>query len=313
MNIEKKLNDMKPKDTPLLVLGYILLGMMLLLPATAKADNEVVLDQEGDNVVVDIMQAGAINKIDIVLGLNNNTNNTLKIGQGHSEGAESNNVFFSVDGTHNTMQIEQHGSNNEVGWTNAWGTGIGFGGDLDGNSNQIYFHQNCTRGASCGKSDIGFHIKGNSNTVRYGQGVWFGSGGSISSTTFYDDGDEGGNHTATLDIHGNNNTLVGMQRNGSLDTYDGHTANLYLYADDNTLYVNQQTDGAKTLNYSSYVDGTVGSITQHSNGAHTATIVLNGTQPSNLTLLQSSNSAKSYSLTQTCHTVGGCSISVTQD
>lgn len=32
MNIDKKLNDMKPKDTPLLVLGYVILGICLLIP-----------------------------------------------------------------------------------------------------------------------------------------------------------------------------------------------------------------------------------------------------------------------------------------
>jgi|ETN01SMinimDraft_1059929.scaffolds.fasta_scaffold20036_6 hypothetical protein len=37
MNINEKLNNMKPKDTPLLLLGYILLFLMLLLPATANA------------------------------------------------------------------------------------------------------------------------------------------------------------------------------------------------------------------------------------------------------------------------------------
>ena len=29
MNIDEKLKNMKPKDTPLLVLGYIILGMFL--------------------------------------------------------------------------------------------------------------------------------------------------------------------------------------------------------------------------------------------------------------------------------------------
>jgi len=32
MSIDKRLNEMEPKDTPLLVLGYILLGMFLLIP-----------------------------------------------------------------------------------------------------------------------------------------------------------------------------------------------------------------------------------------------------------------------------------------
>ena len=69
MDIDKRLNEMEPKDTPLLVLGYILLGMMLLLPATANAqDNEVLLDQQGDNVVINILQQGYDNSIDVELG-----------------------------------------------------------------------------------------------------------------------------------------------------------------------------------------------------------------------------------------------------
>ena len=49
MNIDKKLDEMEPKDTPLLVLGYIILGMCLLIPLTASAnDNVVLLDQSGD-------------------------------------------------------------------------------------------------------------------------------------------------------------------------------------------------------------------------------------------------------------------------
>ena len=59
MNIDEKLKNMRPKDTPLLVLGYMLLGMILLLaPAKANAEdghNHVHIDQEGDNLVMDIL------------------------------------------------------------------------------------------------------------------------------------------------------------------------------------------------------------------------------------------------------------------
>ena len=136
-------------------------------------------------------------------------------------------------------------TNNEIGWTNAWGSGINWGGDLDGDSNTLAFQQRCSRGAACGKSDIGFHIKGNSNTVKYGQGVYMASS---TDTAFLYDTDEGGNHTTTLDIHGDNNTLTGYQRNGSINAYSGHTATLYLYGDNQTLHAVQEADGAKTLN-----------------------------------------------------------------
>ena len=288
MNIDEKLNNMKPKDTPLLVIGYIILGMFLLIPLTATAtDNEVQLDQKGDNVIIGIGQEGLNNSVNVDLGLTQSDNNILRAHQ---------------DGDNNEISILQTGRLNEIGWTNAWGSGINWGGDLDGDSNTLAFQQRCSRGAACGKSDIGFHIKGNSNTVRYGQGVYMASS---TDTAFLYDTDEGGNHTTTLDIHGDNNTLTGYQRNGSINAYSGHTANLYLYGDNQTLHAVQETDGAKTLNYTSNVDGTVGNIRQTDHGAHTATVVLNGTYPTNITLLQNSTTAQSYSITQNCVTAGG--------
>ena len=66
MNIDKKLKNMKPSDTPLLVMGYILLGMMLLLGLPANADDqEVLIDQAGDNVILEANQEGYDNFIDI--------------------------------------------------------------------------------------------------------------------------------------------------------------------------------------------------------------------------------------------------------
>jgi hypothetical protein len=54
------------------------------------------------------------------------------------------------------------------------------------------------------------------------------------------------------------------------------------------------------------------SVEQTGNAAHTGTITLTGSSPTTLNLTQQSNTAQSYSLTQNCVTVGGCSISVTQ-
>ena len=287
MNIDEKLNNMKPKDTPLLVLGYLLLGMMLLLPLTAKADNtnSIIISQvnneDTDDLILTISQEGYDNKVNLSLA--------------HDD---------------NTITITQQGNNHEVSWVEQWGSGINWGGDLDGENNTLTFRQNCSRGTSCGKSDIGFHIQGDSNTVKYGQGVYMASS---TDTAFIYDSDEGGGHTTTLDIHGDNNTLTGYQRNGNLNAYSGHTANLYLYGDNQTLHAAQEADGAKTLNYTSNVDGTIGNIMQSHNGGHTATVVLNGTYPTNITLLQHSATAQSYSLTQNCLTSSGCSISVTQD
>ena len=53
-------------------------------------------------------------------------------------------------------------------------------------------------------------------------------------------------------------------------------------------------------------------MVQKKTGAHTATITLDGTYGTDLTLTQTGSTAQTYTLTQTCHTVGGCTVNVTQ-
>ena len=69
MSIDKRLNEMKPKDTPLLVMGYMLLGMIMLLSIDAKADddNQVFIGQTGDNVIIEAIQEGYDNKEALVI------------------------------------------------------------------------------------------------------------------------------------------------------------------------------------------------------------------------------------------------------
>jgi len=82
----------------------------------------------------------------------------------------TNKVDLSIDGTSNSLDIDQWGSNNEVSWVDYWGSGASWGGDLDGNNNSLHFYQYCSRGTNCAKSDVGFHVWGNDNEVRWGQG-----------------------------------------------------------------------------------------------------------------------------------------------
>jgi len=51
---------------------------------------------------------------------------------------------------------------------------------------------------------------------------------------------------------------------------------------------------------------------QKGNANHNAQVVLQGTEETTLNLLQQGNTNQTYSLTQNCNTVGGCSVSVTQ-
>jgi len=256
--------------------------LILLIASSLQADdNHVHIDQAGANMQMEIDQvAGTINKVDL-----------------------------SIDGTSNSLDIDQWGSNNEVSWIDYWGSGATWGGDLDGNNNSLHFYQYCSRGSNCAKSDVGFHVLGNDNTVRWGQG---GMLDDIDDTTFGHDGDEGGGSKLNLDIHGDDNKVAGVQRNGSANVWSGHTATVYIYADDNEVWVNQNTDGVKTFTMTSRTDENSVNVQQTGYAAHTGTITLTGTSPTTLILTQQSNTAQSYSLTQNCVTVGGCSVSVTQ-
>ena len=239
------------------------------------------IDQSGANMQMEIDQvAGTINKVDL-----------------------------SIDGTSNSLDIDQLGSNNEVSWIDYWGSGASWGGDLDGNNNSLHLYQYCSRGSNCAKSDIGFHVWGNDNQVRWGQG---GMLDDIDDTTFGNDGDEGGGSKLNLDIHGDDNRVAGVQRNGSANAWSAHTATVYIYANDNDVWINQNTDGAKTLTMTSRTNENNVNVEQTGYATHTATVTLTGTNPTTLSLTQQSNTAQSYSLTQNCVTIGGCSVSVTQ-
>lgn len=256
--------------------------LILLIASSLQAgDNHVHIDQSGANMQMEIDQiAGTINKVDL-----------------------------SIDGSSNSLDIDQWGSNNEVSWVDYWGSGASWGGDLDGNNNSLHFYQYCSRGSSCNKSDVGFHVLGNDNEVRWGQG---GSLANSNDTSFTHDSDEGGGSKLNLDIHGNDNKVAGFQKNGSQNVWSPHTATVYIYADDNEVWVKQTDDGSKTFSMTSRTDNNNVSTIQKGNAAHTASVTLIGSHPTTLSLLQQGTTAQSYSLSQNCVTMGGCSVSVTQ-
>jgi hypothetical protein len=278
MNIDKKLNEMRPKDTPLLVLGYIILGMFLLIPATANAqDNEVLLDQTGDNVVINILQAGYDNKID-----------------------------FSVGGTNNVVDLLQQGNGGYIGYTSAWGSGLAWGGDLDGDYNNLNIVQTCNQGSSCGGDRFEFHIAGNSNDVDFYQGYRVDADGTLHDIDDY----EYGGHFTRLDIHGDNNKFLGSQRANNSGHEHSNITNIY--GNSNDVYTRQESNQDKTLNltiYNSYNDV---DMVQKGSATHNATVTLSGSYSTTLYMLQQGPTAQSYTLSQTCATVGGCSVSVTQ-
>lgn len=197
------------------------------------------------------------------------------------------------------IQIEQIGIKNEIKMydTSSY---------LNGADMSLHFYQNNPSATSDQNTIDLWHLAGSGNSVRWGQG---GKLDNSSDTTFYYDGNESGGHYARLDIHGNNNSVSGWQANSG---NGGHTYNQLIFSNGNDVYVEQRGDGAKTLNLTINNDDNTVEVVQRTVG-HTATITLDGTYGTSLNLLQQGSSAQTYSLSQNCLTVGGCTVDVTQN
>ena len=218
----------------------------------------------------------------------------------------NNAVNLTMEGTNNELDITQEGNNNTVSWISYWGSGRNWGGDLDGNNNNIKIEQHNTTGTDANR--VGFHIQSNGNTVHVGQGCTFSSSSSTSCSGTLS---EYGGHTVNLDLHSGGNTIKIGQQTGSSNA--DHSVKLYTYGgENNNMFVKQNGNGNKTLNMTVRTDGGTQSVIQKDSGAHTATVDLTGTYHTDLTLKQQGNTNQSYSLTQNCQTSGGCTVGVTQ-
>ena len=116
-----------------------------------------------------------------------------------------------------------------------------------------------------------------------------------------------------MDIHGDDNEVVGVQRNCAANQCDGHSAKIYVYGDDNSIFGKQKADGGKEFYLYIYNDDNTVDYLQDGNAPHNATVTLNGNYGTILDLSQHSNTTQNYTLSQNCQTSGGCSVTVTQD
>jgi hypothetical protein len=60
-------------------------------------------------------------------------------------------VNLTMEGTNNELNITQEGNNNTVSWISYWGSGRSWGGDLDGNNNNIKIQQHNTTGTDANR------------------------------------------------------------------------------------------------------------------------------------------------------------------
>lgn len=253
-----------------------LLLLLSLVVGTAGADNLISIEQvgTGNSNTVSVTVDGSDNKID-----------------------------YSFGGASNSVSIDQKGDDAYVGYTTAWGSGAGWGGDLDGDGNQMDIRQLCNQ-SSCEGDSFQFHIQGDDNSIAVGQGYHVTTGVGFSNDSL-----EFGGHTAILDVHGSDNNVIISQRSGG----DNHSNTTYVYGDNNSVYTRQEYNGDKSIDLTVSSDNNSVSLIQGGSGTHSATVSLSGTYDTDLNLTQYSNTAQTYSLSQSCATVGGCSVSVTQN
>ena len=253
----------------------------LLLCFNVYAANEIYITQVGTsaNLTLDILQDG-----------------------------DDNEVRLSISHDNNSIDIDQIGENNTISWVSYWGSGLGWGGDLDGSGNTLKFEQYNTLGTD--ENVIGFHIPTNDNTVNICQGkTYVDTNDSVceASTT----GEYGG-HTVNIDLHSGDTNLKGSQETGTGNA--DHYARIYTYGgDNNDIFFKQKGNGNKTLHFIVRTDNGEQEMIQKGDGVHTATIDLTGSYTTDLSLTQNSNSNQTYTLTNNCQTSSGCDITVTQN
>ena len=213
--------------------------------------------------------------------------------------AADNVINLDQSGDNLNLQIEQVGHSNKILLYNS-------GSKIAGDDVSIHLHQENVLSGNSQNTIKLWHIYGDDNAIRWGQGAALNNS---SDTTFESDGDDRGGQYTMIDIHGNRNSIAGYQMNAGIGS---HTADIYIWGDDNSAWLRQKNNNAKNLDLLIKNDDNVVAVLQKDHASHSATITLDGTYGTNLNLTQQSNTAQSYTLIQNCLTIGGCNISVIQ-
>ena len=213
-----------------------------------------------------------------------------------------NQITIDQSGTNFSLGIEQVGSHNVVDMLDT-------GSFINTTYSGLLFIQYNEDTSSVNKITTD-EMSGSGNGVKICQGCAFDYPESYTNHDYWYDNWEGGGHTVDLTVHGDNNGVSIQQTNqGSVD---GHAVDLHVVGDNNEVTTIQQHDGAKEINLNIYNDENDVFIRQKGpNATHTANITLDGTYGTDLTLKQF-NSTATYTLQQNCLTVGGCSVTITQ-
>ena len=313
-------------------LTFILFAMTVLMAVANNANaNGIYISQVGDGADIEITQDGDNNRVsrknDSVTSTPNSAtfrgeNQTMTLTQTgddnfiglykHTYGSDtqtSSTVTGTQTGDDNIMRLDNHGDDNNI-TAEQYTHGSTMDIEIDYNNNDVVAKQYCHVGASCNADSMTMNIRGNNNDVQAGQGYKISSSGSWTV-----DNSEYGGHEMDLYINGDGNDVILSQRSNN-NTSD-HYMDVNINSDDNNVFVLQQQNQDKSLTLTINNDDNDVSINQQkSGGTQTATITLGGTYGTDLDLQMGTNNTSgpgSYSLTQDCQTVGGCTVNVTQN
>ena len=214
--------------------------------------------------------------------------------------ADDNEITILQEGEDLNLDITQIGYNNIVKqWTLSEG--------IDGDDNTVIIKQARDRGNGTGSNTLELRrLWGQGNTLKLGQGYHVSANGAFSI-----DNSEYGDTFAHINVTGDYNDVLMSQRTNSSSS--GHEYWLHIEGDNNDIHTIQREGGSQYINLDIFNDGNDVDLIQKNDGDHYMSVILRGTEPTTIGVTQNSIYNKSYSVTNYCYTVGGCSISVTQD
>jgi hypothetical protein len=214
--------------------------------------------------------------------------------------ADDNIITMEQTGDNFELTIDQIGYNNVIQRWRTNDTGI-FGAN-----NKVTIRQQHNKGGSSDQNVIEIRqVVGAGNNLALGQGYHVSPSGSFSI-----DNDEYGDTFAHINVTGDNNNIAMAQRTNSNSS--GHEYWLHVEGDDNDIHTVQREGGSQFINLDIFNDSNEVSLIQKNSGDHYMSVVLGGSDPTAISVMQSGSNNNSYSITNYCYTPGGCNVSVLQ-
>ena len=216
--------------------------------------------------------------------------------------------IITMEQTGDTFQlgVDQFGHSNEVMMLDGQSY-------ITASSLDMYLVQYNTNPSAMKNKIIFDEVSGSGNQMKLAQGVAWTTLDSDTDLTWYGDLYESGGHDIGITMYGDNNQLA-VQQTNQTGASDGHNFDLHLAGDDNKVLIKQQSNGKKNTDLTIYNDSNDVFVRQKGTGAtHNANITLDGIYGTDLILKQMSTTNQTYNLSVDCMTVGGCSVSVTQE